>query len=315
MKIVFNSDMLFADSLIKDELPRHVSNFLQACRGQEHEIIIPLTTLLEFNRKQKEEVFKEVSYLNDAINKLAFYGLNVNDFKPSDIVKAPDLIQLINAMGISCILKEPIKEDYENAHRKACLKETPHPPDIKSDEMRDLVIWEISLRIAKQFNGAILMSKDKVHIHHRGDKEASEHGLIRCNSFERAKESLGMDTVSAQKIRNLINNVLTDIIASNLPIISGGYVISITNPIFINKDDGTSKVECKAIFNSGDGKTIKSTLFIEFINDHPYLLHFNDIIIDGTQSFEDVKVDRRKPITFETDMDERFRDLKDLIEG
>ena len=91
--------------------------------------------------------------------------------------------------------------------------------------MIDLVIWEISLRIAKENNGAILMSGDEVHIHYRGDKEASKYGLIRCNSFERAYESLSIETVSAQRIKELIDKAWNEVINSKLPIVGGGHVV------------------------------------------------------------------------------------------
>src|SRR4030042_2769169 len=264
MKILFNSDLLFVSSLIKDRLPRHIFDFLLACRGKGHEIVIPLTTLFEFNKKQNEYVNKEILALNNASTKLTDYGVSVEEFKPSDLVKSPDLIQLIKATGISCVLEEPTKNDYENAHRRACLRETPHPPDTKSDEMRDLIIWEISLRVARENSGAILMSRDEVHTHHRGDKEASEYGLIRCDSIERAYEALGITTVSGQKIKELIRKVWNKIIDSNLPIVDGGQVVSITKPIFIDTDRGSSIVTCNAKFHTGDGKELTSLLSIEF---------------------------------------------------
>ncbi len=138
MKIIFNSDLLYATSLIKDKLPRQVCKFLSACKENSHEIIIPFTTLLEFNRKQSEFVNTEISALENARSKLTHYGIKVDEFQPLDLVKLPDLIQLIKDTGLSCILEEPTKNDYENAHRRACLRESPHPPNIKSDEMRDL---------------------------------------------------------------------------------------------------------------------------------------------------------------------------------
>lgn len=276
-------------------MPRQIFEFLLACRDKGHEIVIPLTTLFEFNKKQNEYVNKEILALNNASTKLIDYGVNVEEFKPSDLVKPPDLIQLIKATGISCILEEPTKNDYENAHRRACLRESPHPPDTKSDEMRDLIIWEISLRVAKENSGAILMSRDEVHTHHRGDKEASEYGLIRCDSIERAYESLNIETISAQKIKYLIRKVWNKIIDSNLPIVNGGQVVSITKPIFIDTDRGSSIVTCNAKFHTGDGKELASLLSIEFTDDHPFVVEFKDIKINGTTSVEDITLNFEKP--------------------
>lgn len=315
MKILFNSDLLFATSLIKDKLPRQVFDFLLACRDKGHEIVIPLTTLFEFNKKQKEFVNKEIAELNIARSKLTDYGINVEEFKPSDLLKPPDLIQLIKTVGVSCVLEKPTKNDYDNAHRRACLRESPHPPDTKSDEMRDLVIWEISLRVAKENSGAILMSRDEVHIHHRGDKEASEYGLIRCNSIERAYESLSIETVSAQRIKELIDKVWNKIIDSTLPIVDGGQVVSITNPIFIDTDRGSSIVTCNANFHTGDGKELSSLLSIEFADDQPFVFEFKDIKINVTSSVKDITLNFERPIISDADLIEKLNNLKELMRG
>jgi hypothetical protein len=210
-------------------------------------------------------------------------------------------------------LEEPTKSDYDNAHRKACLRENPHPPDTRSDEMRDLVIWEISLRVAKENNGAILMSRDEVHIHHRGDKEASECGLIRCNSIERAYESLSIETVSAQKIKELIAKVWNEIINSTLPIVDGGQVVSIKNPIFIDTESGTTIVTCSINFQSGDGKKIASSLRIEFTDSQPFLFEFKNITIDDKSSFEDAILKFEKSVISDADLNARLNDLKELM--
>lgn len=315
MKIVFNSDLLYATSLIKGKLPRQVRDFLFACRENSHEIVIPLTTLLEFDKKQSEFVNKEISLLNNAENILTDYGVNVEKFQPLDLVKSPDLVQLINDTGISCGLEEPTKSDYDNAHRRACLRESPHPPDTKSDEMRDLVIWEIALRIAKDNNGAILMSRDEVHTHYRGDKEASEYHLIRCNSFERAYESLSIETVSSKRIKELIGKVWNDIIASNLPVKDGGQVISIKSPRFQDTPQGSSIVTCSINFHTGDGKELASLLRIEYADDQPFFLEFKDIKVEGTTQVKDVSLCFEKPAISDSDLQERMNNLKELIKG
>lgn len=315
MKILFNSDLLFATFLIKDKLPREVSEFLPACRDKGHEIVIPYTTLLEFNKKQSEFVNKEIAELNSAGSKLTKYGIKVEKYQSSNLVKSPNLIQLIKDVGVSCDVEEPTKNDYDNAHRRACLRESPHPPDIKSDEMRDLVIWEISLRIAKENNGAILMSRDEVHTHHRGDKEASEYGLIRCNSIERAYESLSIETVSAKKIKELIEKVWKEIIGSNFPVVDGGQVASINNPIFHDTDGGSSIVTCNINFHTGDGKEIASLLSIEYVNDNPFVLEFTDIVINGAPSTEDVKLQFEKPGIYIVDLNKRMSALREIMKG
>jgi len=313
MKILFNSDLLFVNSLIRDKLPQHISFFLLECKENGHEIIIPLTTLLEFEKKQSDFANKEISDLKNAVSKLTEYGIKFDECEPSKIVKQLDLIQLIKDIGVPCSLENPTNLDYENAHRRACLKESPHPPDKKSDEMRDPVIWEISLRIAKENNGAILMSRDEVHAHHRGDKEASSYGLIRCNSIERAFESLSIETVSANEIKELIGKVWGQIIGSILPVVDGGQVVSIKNPIFQDTDQGSSKVTCNIQFDSGDGKKLAALLHMEYVNDQPFALKFRDIKIDEAVVIEDIDLNFEKPTISNVDLNERMNNLRELM--
>ncbi len=54
MKIVLNSDVIFANSLIKDSLPRRLCDFIAECKKHNHTVVIPLTTLFEFDNKQGE---------------------------------------------------------------------------------------------------------------------------------------------------------------------------------------------------------------------------------------------------------------------
>lgn len=315
MKIVFNSDLLYATSLVKDKLPRQLHEFLTACKQNKHEIVIPLTTLLEFDKKQSEFLNKEISGLKDAEAKLTKYDINVDDFNPEDLIKSPDLLQLIKDIGITCNKEEPTIDDYQNAHRRACLRESPHPPDIKSDEMRDLVIWDISIRIAKENDGAILMSRDEVHAHHRGDKEASNNNLIRCNSFERAYETLSIETTSSQRIKSLLNKVWTNIINSAFPVIDGGQVVSIKNPIFKDTTQGSSKVSCGISFQTGDGKELSASMDMEFVNDQPFEIKFRDIKIGETTQDADFSLNFEKPSISDSDIQDRIENLQELLRG
>jgi len=315
MKIIFNSDLLFATSLIKDKLPRQVTEFLSACKQKGHEIVIPLTTLLEFDKKQSEFLSKEISNLQNAGAMLSKYDISVDDYNPKDLIKPPDLIQLIKDIGITCNLEEPTKDDYQSAHRRACLRESPHPPDIKSDEMRDLVIWEISIRIARENEGAILMSRDEVHTHYRGDKEASELKLIRCNSFERAYETLSIETISSKKVSALLDKEWNNIISSEFPVVDGGQVVSITRPIFKETMEGTSMVSCGVKFHSGDGKELTTLLNMEYVNDQPFKIWFRDIMIDENNQYENVSLEFEKPSISDKDFQDRLDNLKELIKG
>ena len=140
------------------------------------------------------------------------YNIETPSIDPEKLPKLPDLVQLIRDTGITCKIEEPTLQDYNKAHQRACLHENPKPPQEKSDEMRDLVIWDISIRIAKENDSTLLMSQDKVHTHTRGDNEASDSNLIRCQSFERGYEALDIATESSKEIRLLLEKVWVNLI-------------------------------------------------------------------------------------------------------
>lgn len=315
MKLIFNSDLLFANSLIADTLPNKLKEFLLRCKehANEHEIIIPLTTLLEFERKQNEFVEKEITELQNAKEQIEKYNIKIDEFDSKELVKIPDLIALVENIGISCRVEKPSNEDYENAHQKACLKESPCPPDQKSDEMRDIIIWEIANRIANENGGAILLSRDKIHTHHRGDKDASKVNLIRCNSFERAYEALSIETASAKKIKSLLGKMRHKLIESELPIHGSYQIISIIKPKFINIENGTTKASCKLILSSGTGQDISAKMSIEFFNKEPFYVHFTEIIIDGKNNNEDIIIESERQDILDTKYHSQFKKLKRII--
>ena len=313
MKIIFNSDLLFATYLVANRLPTAIFEFLQTCGQEGHEICIPETTLLEFNRKQAEFVAQEIRDLNRARNLLDKYGVRFDPFDSSALITNPDLCALIQYAGVNCTIVQPSLDDFRTAHRKACSREAPHPPDIKSDEMRDLVIWEIALRIASAENCAILMSRDELHTHHRGDLEASDCGLIRCESFERAYESLSIETESGRIIRQLIASVLGDLIAGDdLPLHDGAQLISIKRPVFFDTEIGTTIVSAESTFTTGIGTGLTATIMIEFAGTSVFSIKFEDAKEDDNdiESFSR-KISERDIST--TEIVERKRDLSELI--
>jgi len=312
VKVIFDTNKLYANSLIKDRLPIHLAEFLVICMERGHEIILPLTTLLEFNNKQLEFANKERKKLEDTKKNLSIYQIKFEDFDSKELVKPPDLVQLINKIGVTCEVVEPLKEDFDIAHKKACLKISPLPPEKKSNEMRDLVIWEISLRVAKEHKGAILMSEDVVHTHHRGDIEADKNGLIRCKSFERALEAFTIETESAKKIKSILDKVWDRILESDLPIRKGGKIVSILRPIFQNTNFGVVVVNCDISFITGDGKTLLSKLLLNYYNEEAIEIKFYENIIEG-ESLDDTSIKIKDQFVFNLDLDDRESSLRELL--
>jgi len=108
------------------------------------------------------------------------------------IPKLPSLgvVDALRATGVTVEIEDPALDDYREAETRAALHLAPHPPLSDSDEMRDLVIWQVAIRIAKRDGGACMVSRDEVHVHERGASEAGGVRLYRARNFEEAVEVL-----------------------------------------------------------------------------------------------------------------------------
>jgi len=211
--------------------------------------------------------------------------------------------------------ENPTPEDFNNAHRKACFKEEPHPPESEDDEMRDLVIWELALRLARENGGAILLSRDKVHIHHRGDREAAQFGLKRFNDLDRASEALELETTSAQVITRILSKVWKQVIASDLPLVEGAQILSIKQPTFRNAEDGTISVKAEVSMNTGKGNKLNATLMMRYVKEVPFYIEFSQIRLDKQSEIAPVKLEFSKPPSSENSFSENMDKLRNVIGG
>ena len=183
VKVILNSDVIYSKDLRRTGLPTHVVDFLAKCALAGHELVVPETTQIEFEKEQEKARLARISELEKAATVLRQNKVDVPEFSPADLVQSVGLSDLLGQIsGLSYAIHEASLGDYKLALRKACLREPPHPPDSKSDEMRDLVIWQTAMRIANESGGALLVSRDEVHTHHRGDIEAAEHQLLRVQT-------------------------------------------------------------------------------------------------------------------------------------
>jgi hypothetical protein len=217
MRVILNSDILHDQRLLVDRVTRQVQPLLNVCRDDGHIIVIPLTALLEFARKQSTYVDNEVRALERAYGLLDQFHIQYVRVEPSEIIKEPDLVAIIKNAGVTVVVENPTLADFEDAHRRACLHECPQPPQKESDEMRDLVIWAIAIRLASSHGGAILISRDEVHTNELGDHEASSAHLERFNAVPDALEYLGVQTPGAQTIRQVLTGAWTSLVKTGLP--------------------------------------------------------------------------------------------------
>lgn len=207
MKIIVNSDVLATTYLIRERLPRHLSDAFAAAAKAGATIVIPTATMLEFQHRQEQLAEKERAALLDAATKLDQYKVSRDSFDASELTKTRDLEELVKRAGIGVEIVQPDIADYQGAEKRAARHESPLPEKVNeddSDEMRDLVIWEVALRIAKAEGKAVLLSRDHVHSGTRGESEAQASNLMRAKDVDELLGVLGLESPSGEYARKLL---------------------------------------------------------------------------------------------------------------
>jgi hypothetical protein len=310
--IVLNSDVLWTGRF-SAALPNSLQRFVDACRDQDHRIIIPLTTLLEFDRRQSDQVSKERNTLTLAYATLDRLGITYESQDPDAVITAPDLLSLITGSGAAAEVIEPTLEDLKEAHRRACLHLAPQPPDTKNDEMRDLVIWMTAVRIADENDGALLISNDVVHTHNRGNDEAATVKLTRVHSIEEALEYLEVETPAGQLFRAILVPAWSALAEAGIPVPGNPTVLSVSNPIFIQGSQGLASASCTLKVRSSDNQIIQAYADVQ-VSANKQQVTLTNIKI-GDQAWA-------KPVTIETDVpqqlladsEESMAELRRLLE-
>jgi hypothetical protein len=104
--------------------------------------------------------------------------------------------------------------------------------------MRDLVIWEVALRIARRDGKAILLSRDVVHSHDRGADEARGSGLFRANTFDQALNLIGRESPSGSLARSVLQVAWAGLRDAGLPIPKDFGVHLISRQAFVVDAEG-----------------------------------------------------------------------------
>lgn len=317
MRLIFNSDVLYQSQLITGELPSSLQRLLHVCCESGITVVIPSTTLLEFSKYQADSVQQAIAKLQDAYAQLDKYGISYERVEPSDAVKQPDLIELIKRTGVAVEVAEPTLEDFSEAHRRACLHVSPHPPKVKSDEMRDLVIWVIALRLASQHGRAILVSRDELHIHARGDDEANRARLLRIKRFEEATEYLGVENPSGDLVKKLLAPVWTDLINAGLPLADPMSLTAVSKARFIQGTRGPSSAYCTWEAVASEGDRITADAEIRTAGGIITTVIMSNISVDGAPwRMTRLEIAPNKQLGKEIDdYTDRLNALKKIVEG
>lgn len=238
VNVLVSSDVLYVGRLVATDLPEELRRLFEACRDRGHRVVLPETTQLEWQRKQAEFVARAQRDLRRAYATLEHHGVAHDSPAPEGLIVEPDLAALIRSVGADVVLEKPALEDFQDAHRRACLHLSPIADEAASDEMRDLVIWAMALRIAKSEGGALLVSRDKVHSHDRGALEAEAAGLLRALSIEDALQLLHVETPAGQFFGEVFSRAWEALEEAGLGIGRQPRLTSVLHPAFEQSPDG-----------------------------------------------------------------------------
>jgi len=240
VKVLLNSDIAYSQRL-QSALPRQLAALADACRERTFEITLPLTTVLEFERQQLAIAKGERDALTAAAATLDLHRISHGEFKVEELIKTRSLADLFRDAGVKVEVVSPTIEDFNDAHRRASLHLSPQLPNDKGeDEMRDLVIWAISLRVAKKEGGALLLSRDRIHTGDLGKDEANAANLAVVSSVDDALRYLKIETPDAQLFIELLAPVWKDLPAQGLPVPPEVSVVDVRKARFVRGASGAS---------------------------------------------------------------------------
>ena len=140
----------------------------------------------------------------------------------------------------------PTLEDYNDAHRRACLHLSPQPArnhgdkTDTEDEMRDLVIWSVSIRIAREQGAALLVSRDKIHTGPLGRDEAESVRLSILPTVEDALRFFQIETPDAKLFIEMVTPAWNQLPALGLAVPPEVSVLDIRNARFVRGPSGPS---------------------------------------------------------------------------
>ena len=253
MRIILNSDVLFSTRLLTTGLPKHIEGFCQKAAEFGAVLALPRTVILE-NQRQQQKLYEEATAkLEAAATLLTEWGVGVPTFNPADVIRRIDVLTALRATAIKVEVHDPTLEDYRDAEQRATLHLSPQAPDTKSDEMRDLIIWTVALRLAKHDGGAILVSRDEIHVHERGSHEANTAKLHRTKRFDEALDLLGAISPAGGLARSVLVTVWNDLKSAGLTLPENVPSGRFSRLLFAADDDGHANTNLNFEFPTDDG--------------------------------------------------------------
>jgi hypothetical protein len=311
VRVILNSDVAYGD-YVRHGLPKALVAVAEACAEHGHILSIPRTALLEIDRRQRELADDTREKVRDAHMLLKSLGVPVDDIDAEVLVTAPEVIDLFRAHCPNVEVLEPSLEDFQSAHERACLHLSPHPPETKSDEMRDLVIWVTALRYAAVEGQALLISKDVVHAHERGSAEADAAGLSRATSVEDALDYLALASPARQLLETVLAPAWGPLRDAGLPIGTEPVISSARAPSFLQAAWGIAEASAAVTLTDGTGATTNGAVLANIGEDGTGRATF---MFDAQDGYKEIEASFIPAATDEGISSEALDALKVLVNG
>ncbi len=125
--------------------------------------------------------------------------------------------------------------------------------------MRDLIIWAQALRIARD-EGALLISRDKVHTHSRGDSEASAAGLVRVDSVDGALEYSEVLTPTGELVDTILQVIWPSFLAAETRLPDPLELLAVAEARFIQGRVGIASAAARIRARGPESQTLRASL-------------------------------------------------------
>lgn len=258
---------------------------------------------------------KSIADVEQAYETLRNVGLQFEERNAAELFSLPDLVELFRNCGAKVEIEEPTLDDFNDANRRACLHLPPHPPDTKSDEMRDLVIWATALRLAARDGGAILLSRDELHNHVRGTDEATEVKLVRMSNVDDLLELLGVESPAGKLARSLLEPIWNDLRTAELPLLPELNLRKVDSAVFRSGEAGIEEADFDFATNTENSGTLETHIEIAITGDKITEARLREITLDGEPWREGtLTISPNKPVSAQLSrVDERLDALREVI--
>lgn len=314
MYVILNSDVTFHPELVRRALNSRLVRLLEACREHGHTVVLPRTTVLEFRLQQELARTRKLAELAKARQVFAEFGIQYSPFSPEDAVETLGLNDLVGRQSVLIEVAEPTHQEMLSAHDRACMHAAPASRDAKSsDEMRDLVIWEVALRYARG-GRALLVSRDMVHSGERGRDEAAEVGLLRARTIEDALEILQVETPARPVVLMMLAAAWDDLLRAGLPASAAPAVKRVRDPRFTQGTSGLEEATAVVQMSTPEGVDfdVEARISLHDMAIRRITMHS---MADSPVSVQlDVKLDTQLTVPAPS-ISERLQDLREVLES